>query len=124
MGFELNKESIGLIIGVCGLVATTWGFFTWVQSGRPENSLVVKEIVLKQSEHDNRLDRTDRDRDRATAQFKELGDKTVNLTVAVERLTTVIELQSTERKRAFTDDSQSILLPSRSSSAINPERRK
>jgi F420-0:gamma-glutamyl ligase-like protein len=122
MGFEINKETIGLVAGVCGLIATTWTAFTWIQTGRAEYSPVVKEIVLKQVEQSHRLDRTDRDRDRFQTNIKELSEKTGDLTEAIVRLNTTIELQSVERKRA-TDDSAP-LLPSRSPAAINPERRK
>lgn len=122
MELKLNKETISLVVAVFGLAGSTWGFFTWVQSGRAEHSPVVRELAIKQLEQDQRLDRTDRDRDRFSAGIKDLTDKTGNLTVAVEKLTTTIELQGVSRKRA--EDIDLPVLPSRSHAAINTERRK
>ncbi|PZR92237.1 MAG: hypothetical protein DI537_13700 [Stutzerimonas stutzeri] len=121
MELKLNKETVSLIAGVFGVMGTIWGFFIWVQSGRAEHSPVVRAIETTQMEHEARLDRTDQDRDRFNASIEKLTGKTEGLTIAVEKLTTTIELQNSERKRA---ENHPIvpLLPS--SVGIATERRK
>lgn len=122
MELKLNKETISLVVAVFGVIGSVWGLFTWVQNGRAENSPVVRELQVKQVENEQRLDRTDRDRERFTNSIDKLSGRTENLTVAVEKLTTTIELSEIGKKRAETYDIP--LLPSQSPVAVRPERRK
>lgn len=86
-GFSVNKETIGLVMGIVGLLTTAIGAYSYFLSGRAENSPIVRELIIKDALQDKRLDRTDEDR----AATKELSVKTEKLTEAVVRLTTVIE---------------------------------
>ncbi|MGV1754817.1 hypothetical protein [Agrobacterium sp. CG674] len=86
-GFSVNKETIGLVMGIVGLLGAAIGGYNFFLSGRAENSPIVRELIVKDALQDKRLDRTDEDR----AATKELSNKTEKLTEAVVKLTTVIE---------------------------------
>lgn len=94
----LNKETIGLVMGLIALVTSGLGAYNWLLSGRAENSPVVRELVLKDQKQDQRLDRTDEDRIKNTEALKEQTAETQKLKEAVVRLTTVIEKQAPTRK--------------------------
>ncbi|WP_276122578.1 hypothetical protein [Pararhizobium qamdonense] len=113
----LNKETIGFVMGIVALMTAIFGGYNWLLSGRPENSPVVKEIEIKNFEQDQRLDRTDRDRERSTAATKELTSKTDELKEAVVRLTTVLEQGGPLTKKAEYES----LLPSVNRQAIKFE---
>jgi hypothetical protein len=105
---KLNKETIGFLTGAIGLCVTIFTGYNYYQSGRAENSPVVQQIAssiaevsrnqaLKNQEQDSRLDRNDRDRERFNTNIKELTDKTGDLTIAVVKLTTILENSPTRK---------------------------
>lgn len=106
---KLNKETIGFVTGLIGLVVLGINGYDWFRSGRAENSPIVRELItsindntanqkLKDQEQDTRLDRTDRDRDRNTQALKEQTSETQKLKEAVVKLTTVIEQNTVTKK--------------------------
>jgi hypothetical protein len=97
---SVNKETIGLLMGVFGVISTGIGVYNWLLAGRAENAPVVQEIVLKNHEQDQRLDRTDEDRARFNENIKDLSSKTGDLKEAVVKLTTVIEENGKVTKKA------------------------
>lgn len=98
---KLNKETIGFAMGLIALVTSCIGAYSWLLSGRAENSPIVHELVLKDQKQDQRLDRTDEDRIKNTEALKEQTVETQKLKEAVVRLTTVIEQNSPTRKAEY-----------------------
>lgn len=101
-GFKVNAQTIGLVMGIVGFATVCINVYNWFLAGRAENAPVVKELSVtvnktatdqaaKDAEQDARLDRTDRDRARATEAQQKLTDATINLDKSVTRLTTVME---------------------------------
>jgi hypothetical protein len=97
----LNKETIALFMGVVGVITTLVGAYNWLLSGRAENSPVVTELVQKNHEQDQRLDRTDEDRANNTAALKDQTSETQKLKEAVVKLTTVLETNNPTKKAEF-----------------------
>ncbi|QIG75634.1 hypothetical protein EVC20_063 [Rhizobium phage RHph_Y2_17_1] len=95
--FTVNKETIALAAGLIGLVTVGWNVASYFKGLEPKNNPVVQEIVSKNKEQDQRLDRTDEDRQIT----KELSQKTGELKEAVVKLTTVIEQGSALSKKAY-----------------------
>ena len=93
----LSKETISFVAAFIGLVLTFISGYNWLLSGRAENSPLVHSLVTKDIQQDNRLDRTDQDRERWNANIKELSDKTGELKEAVVKLTTVMETSTTRK---------------------------
>lgn len=96
----LNKETIGFAMGLVALVTSGIGAYNWLLDGRAENSIVVRELVIKNVEQDKRLDRTDEDRKNNTEALKEQTAETQKLKEAVVKLTTVIEQNGPPTKKA------------------------
>lgn len=97
-GFSVNKDTIGLVMGIAGVIGVAITAYNWLLAGRAENSPVVQEMVIKNLQQDQRLDRTDEDRVNNTRAIKEQTSEIQKLNTAVTELTTVIKTTSPTRK--------------------------
>ncbi|MBX5130838.1 hypothetical protein HJB53_30570 [Rhizobium lentis] len=114
--FTVNKETIALAAGLIGLATVGWNVVSYLKGLEPKNNPVIQEVVTKNREQDQRLDRTDEDRQIT----KELSQKTGELKEAVVKLTTVIEQGSALSKKAYWEMPS---VPGQSRQAINLEVR-
>lgn len=117
---KLNKETVGFVMGLVALVTSGLGVYNWLLVGRAENSPIVRELIVKNHEQDQRLDRTDEDRVNNTSALKEQTAETQKLKEAVVKLTTVLE-QNTVTKKAEND--YPFVYPGAARSSINLEVR-
>lgn len=108
---KLNAQTIGLAMGLIGLVTVGINSYNWLLSGRAENAPLVRQIVvdmsdtstkqaIKDAEQDTRLDRTDRDRARNIEATQKLTEATQSLDKSITRLTTVMEQNGLFSKKA------------------------
>lgn len=96
----LNKETLGLVIACFTVAGSIFGVYNWLLSGRAENSPVVRELVIKNVEQDNRLDNFVQSLSSYADVTKEQTQEMKNLNASVTRLTTVMEQNGLMTKKA------------------------
>ena len=90
-GFSVNRQTVGLAVGVISVLGATIGGYNWLLSGRAENSPIVREMTIKSAAQSERLGKAEEYIQNNTAVLKEQTAEIQNLKEAVVRLTTTIE---------------------------------
>lgn len=95
----LNKEKLGFALALFAVFGTGITVYNWLLDGRPENSPIVKELIMNDAEQDQRLDQSDIEIARNTEALKDQTAETQGLKEAVVKLTTVIEEMNKDTAR-------------------------